>query len=207
VFTPPPALGKRFLAAVHLAAEIHGGRRLGTEIPYMAHLLVVTGLVLEDGGSEDEAIAAMLHDSVEDGGGRPLLARLDREFGPRVAEIVAACSDSLDPCDERSWRERKEDYLAHLPAVTDDGVLRVALVDKVHNARSIVCDYRDEGQVMWERFANKTADDQLWYYRELLLFFAERRRGPLVEDLQRAVDELAGLLAAERDGVGALAVG
>jgi (p)ppGpp synthase/HD superfamily hydrolase len=207
VFTPPPTLGERFLAAVHLAAELHDGRRLGTEIPYMAHLLVVTGLVLEDGGSEDEAIAAMLHDSVEDGGGRPLLARLDREFGPRVAEIVAACSDSLDSCDERSWRERKEDYLAHLPAVTDDGVLRVALADKVHNARSIVRDYRDEGQVMWERFANKTADDQLWYYHELLLFFAERRPGPLVEDLQRAVDELANLLAAERDGVAALAAG
>jgi (p)ppGpp synthase/HD superfamily hydrolase len=193
-----PILGDRFLAAVNLAAAVHGGRRLGTEIPYMAHLLVVTGLVLEDGGNEDEAIAAMLHDCVEDGGGRPLLERLADDFGERVAEIVAACSDSLDPeTDLRSWRQRKADYVAHLPEVSDDGVLRVALADKVHNARSIVRDYRAEGHALWQRFTNKTAADQLWYYDELLSFFSERRPGPLVEDLQRAVDELAELLAAD----------
>ena len=164
----------------------------------MAHLLVVTGLVLEDGGSEDEAIAAMLHDCVEDGGGRALLERLTVEFGERVAEIVAACSDSLDPeSDVRSWRERKADYLAHLPDVDDDGVLRVALADKVHNARSIVREYRTDGHMLWERFTNKSAADQLWYYDELLSFFSEHRPGPMVEDLQRAVDELAELLAAD----------
>jgi len=198
VFQPPPALGERFLAAVELAAELHGGRRLGTEIPYMAHLLVVTGLVLEDGGSEEEAIAAMLHDSVEDSGGRPLLERLRRDFGARVAEIVAACSDSLDPStDRRSWRERKAAYVVHLPDVHDDGVLRVVLADKVHNARSIVRDYRAEGEPLWQRFTNKSAADQLWYYDELLTFFSARRPGPLVEDLQGAVDELADLLAAD----------
>lgn len=198
VFKPAPILGERFLAAVTLAAAVHGGRRLGTEIPYMAHLLVVTGLVLEDGGSEDEAIAAMLHDCIEDGGGRPLLERLVADFGERVAEIVAACSDSLDPeTDLRSWRERKTDYVAHLPDVYDDGVLRVALADKVHNARSIVRDYRTEGHALWARFTNKTAGDQLWYYDELLSFFSERRPGPLVEDLRRAVDELAELLVAD----------
>ena len=198
VFEPAPTLSGRFLAAVGLAATVHDGRRLGTEIPYMAHLLVVTGLVLEDGGGEDEAIAAMLHDCVEDGGGRPLLERLVDDFGERVAEIVSACSDSLDPeTDVRSWRERKVDYLAHLPDVHDDGVLRVALADKVHNARSIVRDYRAEGHSLWERFTNKTAADQLWYYDELLSFFSERRPGPLVEDLRQAVDELADLLAAD----------
>ena len=198
MFKAPPTLGGRFLAAVDLAAEIHSGRRLGTEIPYMAHLLVVTGLVLEDGGDEDEAIAAMLHDSVEDGGGRPVLERLRREFGERVAEIVAECSDTLDPQgDRRSWRERKAAYVAHLPDVYDDGVLRVALADKVHNARSIVRDYRAEGQALWDRFTNKSAEDQLWYYDELLSFFSERRPGPLVEDLQRAVDEFAEMLAAD----------
>jgi (p)ppGpp synthase/HD superfamily hydrolase len=198
VFTAPPVLGERFLAAVDLAAEIHSGRRLGTEIPYMAHLLVVTGLVLEDGGDEDEAIAAMLHDSVEDGGGRQLLERLQRDFGERVAEIVAACSDTLDPQeDQRSWRERKAAYVAHLPDVYDDGVLRVALADKVHNARSIVRDYRAEGRALWDRFTNKSAEDQLWYYDELVGFFSERRPGRLVEDLQRAVDEFAEMLAAD----------
>jgi len=92
----PPALTERFLAAVALAQEVHGHqRRTGTEIPYMAHLLVVTGLVLEDGGDEDQAIAAMLHDSVEDDGGRPMLERIARMFGRRVAAIVEGCSDSV----------------------------------------------------------------------------------------------------------------
>jgi (p)ppGpp synthase/HD superfamily hydrolase len=194
-----PQLTDRFLAAMALAARIHTGRRLGTEIPYMAHLLVVAGLVLEDGGSETEAIAALLHDSVEDGGGRPLLAQIDREFGPRVAMIVAACSDTLDADDPRPWRERKARYLAHLPTITDDAVLRVVLADKVHNARSIVRIYRDEGHALWDRFTNKTADDQLWYYGELLRFFSARHAGPLVEDLWRAVDELEELVIADPD--------
>lgn len=182
-----------------LASQIHTGRRLGTEIPYMAHLLIVSGLVLEDGGGEDEAIAAILHDSVEDGGGRPLLKQIESEFGQPVAAIVEACSDTLDPDDPRSWRERKESYLAHLPAVTDDTVLRVALADKVHNARSIVRDYRAEGHTLWERFSNKTADDQLWYYNELLAFFSERSAGPLVEDLRQTVAELADLIRDDPD--------
>jgi (p)ppGpp synthase/HD superfamily hydrolase len=194
---PPPLTG-RFLAAVALANEVHGGaRRLGTEIPYMAHLLVVTGLVLEDGGDEDQAIAAMLHDAVEDGGGRAMLERIERELGPRVAAIVEACSDSLNPFDGRSWRARKEAYLEHLSTVTDDAVLRVSLADKVHNARSIVRDHRSEGHLLWERVTNKTADDQLWYYRHLLAFFEDRRRGPLVDDLRHAVSELVELVAAD----------
>jgi (p)ppGpp synthase/HD superfamily hydrolase len=194
-----PPLTERFLAAMALAVRIHTGRRLGTEIPYMAHLLVVTGLVLEDGGSETEAIAALLHDSVEDGGGRPLLAQIEREFGPRVAMIVAACSDTLEADDPRPWRERKASYLAHLPTITDDAVLRVVLADKVHNARSIVRIYRDEGHALWDRFTNKTVDDQLWYYGELLRFFSTRHPGPLVEDLWRAVDELEELVVADPD--------
>jgi (p)ppGpp synthase/HD superfamily hydrolase len=194
-----PPLTERFLAAMALAAQIHTGRRLGTEIPYMAHLLVVTGLVLEDGGGEDEAIAALLHDSVEDGGGRALLRRIEREFGPRAAMIVAACSDTLEIDDPRPWLERKTAYLAHLPSVTDEAALRVVLADKVHNARSIVRIYRDEGHALWERFTNKTADDQLWYYGELLRFFSSRDSGPLVEDLWRAVDELEELVIADPD--------
>ena len=197
---PPPRLTERFLAATDLAVEIHGDRRrLGTEVPYMAHLLIVTGLVLEDGGDEDDAIAALLHDAVEDGGGRPVLERIERQFGHEVAEVVAALTDNLDDDEEPPWRERKERYLEHLSEVTDERVLRVALADKVHNARSIVRDYREEGDPLWERFENRTADDQLWYYGELLRFFAERRPGPLVEDLERAADELAVLVRRTRD--------
>ena len=192
----PPALTARFLSGMSLAMEIHGGqRRGGTEIPYLAHLLVVTGLVIEDGGDEDEAVAALLHDAVEDGGGRPTLRRIGGAFGPRVAELVEGCSDNLDGDPDDPWVERKRRYLAHLPAVADDGVLRVSLADKVHNARSIVRDYRESGNALWERFTQKTARDQLWYYGGLLGFFARHRPGPLMEDLRRAVDELSWLVA------------
>lgn len=123
-----PALTEQFRAAVRPAQEIHGHqRRPGTETPYLAHLLVVTGLVLEDrgDGDEDQAIAAMLHHSVEDGGGRPMLERTARR-----------------------WIERKRRYLRHLATVDDDAILRVALADKVHNARSIVRDCRREGHAL-----------------------------------------------------------
>src|SRR5579859_905620 len=119
---PRGALTGRFLDAMAMALEVHGQqRRMGTEIPYMAHLLVVTGLVIEDGGDEDEAIAALLHDAVEDGGGRPLLERIGRSFGPRVAEIVEACSDDLDGDPDEAWIGRKRRYLTHLHDVADDG--------------------------------------------------------------------------------------
>jgi (p)ppGpp synthase/HD superfamily hydrolase len=155
---------------------------------------VVTGLVLEDGGDEDQAIAALLHDSVEDGGGRPMLERIERTFGPRVAAIVEGCSDTVEENPEEAWIERKRHYLEHLPEVSDDGVLRVSLADKVHNARSLVRDYRGEGHTLWERFDEKTAENQLWYYGGLLEFFKLRRPGPLTEDLRRAIDELATLV-------------
>jgi len=199
---PPPRLTERFFGAAAFANDLHGGdRRHGTQIPFAAHLMIVAGLVLEDGGDETQAIAALLHDAVEERGGRPLLERIRTAFGADVAEIVAACSDSLDPDDPRSWRDRKADHLEHLRDVSDVAILRVALADKVHNARSIVRDYRAEGHVLWERFANKTIDDQLWYYRALLAFFAARRPGPLVEDLRHALaerEELAAHDIAER---------
>jgi (p)ppGpp synthase/HD superfamily hydrolase len=193
VETPTPALTERFLAAVALAEETHGRvRRQGTEIPYLAHLLVVTGLVLEDGGDEDEAIAAMLHDSVEDGGGRPMLARVERSFGRRVAAIVEHLSDSIDPDPDEPWISRKRRYLKGLDSCEDEGVLRVGLADKVHNARSIVRDYREEGHALWERFTQKTAREQLWYYGGLLSLFERKRPGPMTEDLRRATTSSRG---------------
>lgn len=191
-----PALTDRFLAAVALAEEVHGGqRRSGTEIPYLAHLLVVTGLVLEDGGDEDQAIAAMLHDSVEEGGGRPLLERIGRDFGERVAEIVARLSDSIEPDPNETWVSRKRRYLEDLRDCQDEAVLRVSLADKVNNARALVREYRAEGGAPWERTTDKTVEEQLWYYDRLLQLFQARRPGPLTEDLRRAVDELVALSA------------
>lgn len=168
----------------------------------MAHLLVVCGLVLEDGGDEDQAIAAILHDAAEDGGGRPVLKRIERSFGVRVAEIVEGCTDNLDGDPEEPWIGRKRRYLEHLPAVGDEAVLRVALADKVHNARSLVRDYREEGPVLWDRFTNKTPREQLWYYGALVDFFERHRPGRLSEDLRRAVDELAVLVARDESRQG-----
>lgn len=194
------ALTPRFCQAVSLAVEVHDReRRMGTEIPYMAHLLVVTGLVIEDGGDEDEAIAALLHDSVEDGGGRTMLERIRDSFGERVAELVEGCSDTVDGDPSQPWVDRKARYLAHLEDVQDDGILRVSLADKVHNARSIVRDYRASGSPLWERFTQKTAGQQLWYYGGLLELFSRRRPGRLTEDLWRAVGEMSWLVSHDQD--------
>jgi (p)ppGpp synthase/HD superfamily hydrolase len=196
VTTAPPALSARFLDAVALAQEVHGQRRRdGTEIPYLAHLLVVTGLVLEDGGDEEQAIAAMLHDAVEDGGGAEMLDHILRAFGPGVADIVRGCSDHIADDGDPPWIERKRRYLAHLPAVENDAILRVGLADKVNNVRSLVRDYREEGGALWERFPGRTVTDQIWYCRRLLEFFDRRRPGPLTEDLRRGVAELEALAA------------
>ena len=157
---PPPALTDRFGDALALASATHGHqRRPGTGIPYVAHLLVVTGLVLEHGGDEDEAIAALLHDAVEDGGGAPLLDELRERFGPRVAEVVEACSDTTTGGEARSWRDRKTAYVEHLPELRDEGVLRVVLADKVHNARSIVREHRRLGPALWDRFHDRSGQD------------------------------------------------
>lgn len=196
--TAPPQLSGRFDDALGLAREIHGGaRRSGTGIPFMAHLLVVTGLVLEDGGDEDEAVAAMLHDAVEEAGGRVMLDRIERTFGERVAEIVGGLSDNLD-VDASTWVERKRRYLSHLQSVDDARILRVALADKVHNARSLVRELRTDREAVAERSPEKSPEDQLSYYRCLLAFFAVRRPGSLTEDLRQAVAEIERLLTPPR---------
>jgi (p)ppGpp synthase/HD superfamily hydrolase len=125
-----------------------------------------------------------------------MLARIRAELGEEVGRVVEACSDTNDPDDARSWRELKASYLAHLADVDDEATLRVVLADKVHNARSIVRDYRSEGPALWSRIPNRTRDDQLWYYRALADFFAAAHPGPLVEDLRRAVDEIEELVSA-----------
>jgi (p)ppGpp synthase/HD superfamily hydrolase len=179
---------ERFADAVVYATDVHElQRRKGTNIPYIAHLLAVASLVLEDGGDEDEAIAALLHDTLED---TPVtFDDLAGRFGRKVAEIVQGCSDT-DVMPKPPWRARKEAYLAHL----DDAppaVVRVSLADKVHNARSLLFDYRLMGEDLWARF-NPHAD-QLWYYRALVDVFRRVSRSPLVDELDRVVRELERL--------------
>ncbi len=193
---PDPLLGERFARALALAVELHGEQaRKGTAIPYLGHVLGVTSLVIDDGGSEDEIIAALLHDGPEDAGGERTLERIRDEFGGEVGRIVAACSDTFET-PKPPWRERKERYLRHLEGARADE-LRVSLADKVHNARAILADYRTHGEALWERFSGGR-QGTLWYYRALAELFAERCSGPLAQELARTVAELEAL--ADRSG-------
>ena len=161
-------LSDRFTDAVAYAAELHANQsRKATNIPYLTHLLAVCSLVLEDGGTEDEAIAALLHDGPEDQGGQAILDEIERRFGAQVAAKVDGLSDTLeDP--KPPWRERKAAYLGRLreePA----SVLRISLADKLHNLRSIAAD----GEGVWDRF-NAAKPEQAWYFGEILGIFEER---------------------------------
>ena len=194
------ALGPRFDDALVFASDLHREqRRKSTDVPYVSHLLGVASLVLEDGGSEDEAIAALLHDAVEDQGGAPTLERVRQRFGDEVARIVAACSDT-DQDPKPPWRARKEAYLAHLEEA-DESVLRVSLADKLHNARAIARDLRTHGEPVWQRFS-AGHEEQLWYYRALLDVFQRRSRSPMVHELAAMLRQLEGRSGAQRVGRG-----
>jgi len=185
---PLPLLSARFEDALVYAARLHARQaRKGTSVPYVAHLLGVAALVLEDGGDEDEAIAALLHDAVEDQGGAPTLAAIRGRFGERVAAIVAGCTDSED-VPKPPWRERKERYLAEL-ATASPAVRRVSVADKLHNARAILADYRQQGEALWARFSGGRAG-VLWYYRALADLHRTRTGGPLAAELERVVAAL-----------------
>ena len=171
--TTPPPLSQRLAEALAFAVDKHGAqRRKGTRIPYICHPLAVASLVFEDGGDEEEAMAALLHDVVEDCGGRPVLDQIQRRFGERVATIVDGCSDAYGEPNP-AWRPRKEAYLAHLDSAPEP-VLRVSSADKLHNARSLVADYATCGGRLWERFS-ASGEETLWYYRELVVRFERRR--------------------------------
>jgi len=189
-------LTTRFTRAVAYAARLHAQqKRKGTERPYIAHLLGVASIVLAHGGDEDTAIAALLHDAVEDQGGQPRLAEIRRKFGVRVARIVDGCTDAYtDP--KPPWRPRKERYIAHLAEAPAQERL-VSAADKLHNAREILADYRRIGDALWSRFQGGK-EGTLWYYRALLEALRQAGTSPLVEELERVVTELERLAASER---------
>jgi HD domain len=185
-------LTQRFDDAVEYTRVHHEQQlRKGTEIPYVAHLLAVSALVLEDDGTEDEAIAALLHDVVEDGGGPEALEEIRERFGEHVAAIVDGCSDS-DEDPKPPWQERKRAYIDHL-RTADESVLRVSLADKLHNSRSITEDLRRIGDELWTRFRPGSAPAQLWYYRSVADVMLERRPGARADELDREVCEMAVL--------------
>ena len=181
-------LNHRFEQALLYAITLHRyQKKKGTDIPYIAHLLGVTAIVLENGGGEDEAIAALLHDAAEDQGGIETLEEIRVKFGDSVADIVKGCSDTLSS-PKPPWRERKERYLEHLPYVSKE-IRLVSLADKVYNAKSILDTYRKIGEETWSRFSGGK-EGTLWYYQSLANIFIEMEKDFLAEELNRIIHEL-----------------
>ena len=181
--------------AFRYAAEKHEGQtRKQTAVPYLSHLMAVASLVLEAGGDEDMAVAALLHDVVEDCGGMPRLREVRKQFGPRVASIVEGCTDSFgEP--KREWAERKKDYLREVKHADADTRL-VSASDKLHNVRTILSDYRQHGEAIWARFSGKK-EGTLWYYRALSDEYQRRNRNRITRELALVVAELERVVGKE----------
>ena len=211
-------LSERYKDAMLFAARLHDGQmRKGTEIAYLSHLLSVSSLVMENGGSEDEAIAALLHDALEDQGddyqseymseprsGRAALKRdLELRYGRRVVEIVRACTDDEDfqkpPKGAKGsieqWKARKSAYLGRLRRKKDVGLLRVSCADKLHNARSILIDYEEQGEATWKRFRARTKANQEWYYGALAGIYEKKVASLRDPGLTRLSKELSRVVA------------
>ena len=196
-------LSERFARAVDYARTLHIERRKGTKIPYMAHLLGVASLVMGEAGrvdfavTEEMAIAAVLHDTVEDHGGLPRLMDVEVNFGPEVARMVKGLSDTLaeDPDRKEDWKERKESYLQRLRCEPRE-VQLISAADKLYNAQSILTDYRRIGAEIWKRF-KRPRKEQMWYFDELLKIYVAAGRNEIVDELERVVRELDRISASE----------
>lgn len=191
--TTDPVLSPRYSEALQFCFEIHSRQfRKRRTVPYVSHLLAVSALVMELGGSEDEAIGALLHDSAEDCGGRPMLEQVRQRFGDAVAAMVEGCTDSLaeNPEKKEDWWTRKERYLKHLREA-DRSTQLVAACDKLHNLRNTVRDLRAEGAAVWSDF-NAGAADQVRYYSRCTEII-EAAGLPIASELRREVGELIAL--------------
>ncbi|MBW4548181.1 MAG: HD domain-containing protein [Symplocastrum torsivum CPER-KK1] len=185
-------LSERFTDALTFATQLHVNQtRKGGGVPYISHLLGVASIALEYGANEDEAIAALLHDAIEDQGGAATREEIRRCFGDVVTEIVDGCTDS-DQTPKPPWLQRKEAYIAHIPTASAS-VRLVSAADKLHNVWSILKDYRLLGDAVWERFQGGK-QGTLWYYRSLVKAFHTAGSTPLVEEFERVVDELERLV-------------
>ena len=195
-------LTRRFTEAVEYARTLHIELRKSSNIPYMAHLLGVTAIVMAEAGgpvpvTEDIVIAALLHDAVEDHGGLPRLHDIQSSFGPTVARLVHGLSDSFseDGNDKAPWEARKQAYIDRLHLEELDALL-ISAADKLYNARAILDDYREVGPLVWQRF-HRGRNQQLWYFRALLDVFEARLPSRVVSDLARTVNELDQLSSNE----------
>ncbi|MBW4427938.1 MAG: HD domain-containing protein [Nostoc desertorum CM1-VF14] len=184
-------LSERFTTALTYATQLHANQvRKGSGVPYIAHLLGVASIALEYGANEDEAIAALLHDAIEDQGGAATREEIRRRFGDNVTAIVDGCTDA-DTTPKPPWRERKEAYIAHI-STASPSVLLVSLADKLYNAQSILKDYRVLGDSLWERF-HGGKEGTLWYYRALVDTFRKTGTIIIIDDLERVVAQIEAL--------------
>ncbi|MBO3458999.1 HD domain-containing protein [Aetokthonos hydrillicola Thurmond2011] len=188
-----PKLGSRFESALVYATRLHANQlRKGSQIPYITHLLSVAALVLEDGGSEDEAIAALLHDAIEDQGGAKIREEIRQQFGEKVADIVDGCTES-EVMPKPPWKERKQEHIERMRHACLE-VRRVSQADKLHNARSILADWYREGETVWNKFkAGK--EGTLWYFRSLLAVYQQAGSSCLTQELERAIAQLEKVAA------------
>lgn len=186
----PLPYGEKFEEALVYAARLHRDQeRKGSETPYVTHLLAVAAIVGENGGTEDEVVAGLLHDAPEDRGGKERLEDTRARFGDEVARIVDGCTDTYeDP--KPAWRPRKEAYVAHV-ASASPSVRLVSSADKLHNARAILADLRSLGDDLWNRFTGGK-EGTLWYYRALVEAYAAAGTNSVVEELDRVVREIEG---------------
>ena len=188
-------LTSRFEEALNFAVRLHAGQlRKGTKIPYAAHLLSVASIALQHGADEEEAIAALLHDAVEDQGGAKTREEIRRRFGERVEAIVDGCTDT-DVTPKPPWKERKQAYIAHV-GTASPSVRLISASDKLDNARAILADYRSVGESLWKRF-HGGREGTLWYYRSLVETFRQAGSNALVEELDRVVTEIEHLAGTE----------
>ncbi|MDF5735304.1 MULTISPECIES: HD domain-containing protein [unclassified Nostoc] len=189
-------LTERFTAALIYATQLHANQvRKGSGVPYVAHLLGVASIALEYGANEDEAIAALLHDAIEDQGGAATRSEIRRRFGDNVTAIVDGCTDA-DTTPKPPWRQRKEAYIAHIPTASPS-VLLVSLADKLYNAQSILKDYRVLGESVWERFQGRK-EGTLWYYRALVDAFRKTESSVIIEELERVIAQIEVLASQEK---------
>lgn len=189
---PAVSLSDQFQKAFDYAFKLHRDQiRKGSNIPYLSHLLAVTALVMEDGGDEEEAIAALLHDAVEDQGGLETLNHIKVHFGERVASIVEECSDSFTT-PKPPWRVRKSKYLEKL-STASPSVLKVSLADKLHNIRSLILAYQKEGQAIWSNFRGGK-EGTMWYYHQLSIIFHRHGENVMLAEFDHALSQLDQLI-------------
>lgn len=181
-------LTDKFEEALVYATRLHANQtRKISGVPYIAHLLSVAALVLEAGGTEEEAIAALLHDSIEDQGGKATREGIHQCFGDTVVAIIDGCTE-WDTLPKPPWQERKNRYLENLRHASTS-VRRVSLADKLHNARSLLADWRQSGDNIWTHF-KAGREGTLWFYQSLVQVYRQTGSDWMTEELERVVSQL-----------------